>query len=547
MPIAAVVGLNRAASEVEAGIGPWLTETVARESRAVYELQVGAASVSWLRRRLTFDSVAILTRDTVNIARPQQLATLTGVLRSCEVQGVEVVRFVMRRGFDAKALRCNSGALFVRVPPRPVDSVEVPPSERRSFLVRMQAVELPAAVPVIRIGEVDFPSLAFDFRSARAGGGRQLFEVEKLRVHLTDFHTDPGDSASAARPLMSGVVEVSATNVFAKVGTIHGFRVAEARASVTDSTLEISNVVLDTAVSAADVRAARPWVHTLTRVGAATVIFRGFDMGALVLGDGVWARTLDVDSLRVIAAKETRRPANPHSPFRRTPQAWFAALGQTIAIDTLRVRDGLVSFSEIRAGRDRPGVVTFERISATATNLHHRDRRTNSGDVMTLVTRSYLQGEGQLDATFVMPFDSPGFAMRYFGTLGPMAADAINTITQEITAVKITDGRIAGIAYDVTVRDGVSIGTITPRYSDLSVSIEEEGSSGMLAGNGGVSRAARGVAGFAARRAIRSENPAQAGAVPRVGKVHFAKAPTAILPIFLWHSLRSGLMDVVRK
>jgi len=172
VPIAAVVGLNRAASEVEVGVGPWLTETVARESRAVYELQVGAVDVSWLRRRLTFDSVAILTRDTVNTARPQQLATLTGVLRSCELRGVEVVRFVMRRGFDAKALRCNSGTLFVRVPPRPADSVDVPPSERRSFLVRMQAVELPAAIPVIRIGEVDFPSLAFDFRSCRPNSVR---------------------------------------------------------------------------------------------------------------------------------------------------------------------------------------------------------------------------------------------------------------------------------------------------------------------------------------------------------------------------------------
>lgn len=542
-----MVGLSRAASEVEAGIGPWLTETVARESRAVYELHLGTANVSWLRRRLTFDSVAILTRDTVNFARPQQLATLTGVLRSCEVQGVEVIRFAMRRGFDAKLLRCNSGALVVRVPPRPADSVEVPPSERRSFLVRMQAVELPAAVPVIRIGEVDFPSLAFDFRSARAGGGRQLFEVEKLRVHLTDFHTDPGDSASAARPLMSGVVELSAVNVFAKMGTIHGVRIAEARASVSDSTLQLSDVVLDTAVSAADVRKARPWIHTLTKLSATTVAFRGLDLGALVLGDGVRARTLDVDSLRVLAAKETRRPVNPHSPFRRTPQAWIAALGQTIAIDTLRVNAGQVSFSEIREGRDRPGVVTFDRISATATNVSHRDRRANSGDVMTLVTRSYLQNEGQLDATFVIPLDAPTFAMRYYGTLGPMSARAFNAITQEITSVRVSDGQIAGISYDITVRDGVSIGTVTPRYSDLSVSIEDEGSSGLLAGTGGLSRAARGVAGFAVRRTIRSSNPERAGDAPIVGAVRFAKAPVAVLPIFLWHSLRSGLMAVVRK
>jgi hypothetical protein len=371
-----------------------LTEAVARESGAVYELRVGLADVSWLRGRLAFDSIAILTRDTVNLARPRQLATLTGVLRNCEVRGVEVVRLVMRRGFDAKALRCNTGELFVRVPPRQLDSVEVAPSEHRSFLVRMRAVELPAAVPVIRIAEIDFPSLMFDFRSARAGGGRQLFEVERLRVHLADFHTDPGDSASAARPLMSGVVEVSATNVFAKMGTIHGVRIAEARASVTDSALELRQVVLDTAVSAADLRKARPWVHTLTRIGAANMTLRGFDLGALVLGDGFRARTIDVDSLRVTSAKETRRPINPRSPTRRTPQAWFAALGQTVAIDSLRVHAGAVRFSEIRAGRDRPGVMTFDRITATATNVYHRDRRSNSGDVMTLVTRSYLQNQG---------------------------------------------------------------------------------------------------------------------------------------------------------
>jgi hypothetical protein len=128
-----------------------------------------------------------------------------------------------------------------------------------------------------------------------------------------------------------------------------------------------------------------------------------------------------------------------------------------------------------------------------------------------------------------------------------MPATALNAITQEITSVKVTDGQIVGIAYDVVVRNGVSMGTVTPVYHDLSISIEDEGSRGVLAGGGGFSRAARGVAGFAVRRSIRSSNPEHAGEAPVVGAIRFPRVPTAVLPIFLWHSLRSGLKDVVRK
>jgi hypothetical protein len=206
-----------------------------------------------------------------------------------------------------------------------------------------------------------------------------------------------------------------------------------------------------------------------------------------------------------------------------------------------------VTYSELRPERAKPGVITFGRINALATNFHHVDGRRTRDDRLSLTIESYVQDTGRYVATFDVPLDAPGYELTYRGTVGPMPISAINALTAYLFPVRVTAGQLRGIDYDVRVAGGTANGSITPRYTGLAVTMTEEGGSGILGSGGVVGDAARGIALFFARRGIHEDNPAADDSAARKGSVTHSARPIETLPSFLWHGLRTGLADAVRK
>ena len=166
---------------------------------------------------------------------------------------------------------------------------------------------------------------------------------------------------------------------------------------------------------------------------------------------------------------------------------------------------------------------------------------------MTLTARAQLQNVGRLDVQAVVPLDAPRFDMAFQGTLGTMPAAAFNAFVVETRALQIETGLVADVAFAVGVRNGVAVGTITPRFNDLAVSITRDGSDGILGGGGLLGGAARGIASFAAKRVLRANNPVRGTSVPLVGQIYHIFTPEETLIAFLWTGLRDGLLTVVKK
>jgi hypothetical protein len=153
-----------------------------------------------------------------------------------------------------------------------------------------------------------------------------------------------------------------------------------------------------------------------------------------------------------------------------------------------------------------------------------------------------------LDVQFAMPLDAPQFDMTFRGTLGAMPATALNPFVEEVLPLRITDGRVAGVSFSAAVNAGVARGRITPRYSDLSLSVMRRGSEGILGRGGVFGDAARGIASFVANQwKVRGNNPDNPTKPPRSGRIRRAFRSDQTLPAFLWASVRDGLLQVVRQ
>jgi len=529
----------------------WAVTTVAEKSGDVYRLEVAHVRFNFVLRRVIVDSIQVTTNRGVNMLRSRPLAAMRLTFHGCRISGVHLIRLALSGGLVAESFSCRAVKVLVAVPrglPPSAASTE-PRAARRAFLVVQQGLRLPSFAPRIRIGRVDLPHVALDFRLQHGGGaGDSRLELEHLQWRMSDLAIDPADSTAAARPLFSRTVELAAGNFVAHPDSGTAVRVGTLAASLTDSTLELQHVAFAPTLTDRAFRQSQRYRRGMmkTRIGRVTV--QGLDVGAFALGQGLRARRIQLDSLRLEIGSDRRRPSNPTRQRYRTPQGWMAAFDRTISVDSVLVRNSEIVYRERHAEHPQAGVITFARLDAVALNVRHVVGRRTAGDAMTLHATAHLQNVGRLDVQFVLPLDAPRFDMTFRGTLGEMPAASLNVFVRETFPLKISKGQIVGMSFRATVTNGVARGTITPRYNDLRVAVTRRGSSGIL-GNGGIlGGAARGIASLVGNwTQLRSNNPDDAEDAPRVGTIHHTLAPDETLPAFLWASIRDGLMAVVRK
>jgi hypothetical protein len=547
------VAVRRASWIVNQLLHDWAAGAIAQQSDSVYQFELSHARFNLALRRVTVDSISLTSRRAINERRPQSLPGLRLALYDCTISGVHFFTLIRRGGLVASSFGCLSGSFVIEVPRhvRSGGSPEASPTpaarasaRQRAFLVFQQGVRPPAYAPRIRIARVFFPRLALDVRLPRTAGGATRLELERLQWSMADLVIDPGDTTAAARPLFSRTIELVASNFITHPDHATELRVGRLRTSLTDSTLEVRDVGFAPSVSGAAFT--RQYHRDLIRLTVGRISAQGIDLGAFILGQGVRARRIELDSFRIDVTSDKPMPPNP--PRRHeTPQQWIANLDETLSLDSLRVRDGQVVYREHAAGRDHLGVMTFARIEAAVANVSHVVGRRTRGDPMTLSARAHFQNAGQLDARIEVPLDAPRFDMTFRGSLGAMPAQALNTFVVETNALKIESGQVAGIDLNVEVKSGLANGTITPRFNDLAVSVTRSGSEGILGSAGILGGAARTFASMAARTKLRADNPETPASAPRIGAIGHTFIPKETLIAFMSLSLREGLMSVVKK
>jgi hypothetical protein len=555
----AVLGLALLAVVAIAGLwwrAVWVTRqllrvdapaAVAEKSGNVYQVAVGRVRFNPASRRVTVDTIHVTTDSAANAARPRPRAGLRLSFQECTISGVRVFKLIFRQGLDADTFGCSAVTAAVNVPRGGPDSAGPSDDAERAFYALQQSLRLPASAPQVRVARIDFPQVALDFRLQRARGEARL-QLEHLRWLMTGFLIDPRDSTAAARPLFSDTVEIAAANFVGQLDSVTAVKVEALRLSLSDSTLEIRDVSFEPSQSDSAFARSHPYRRTLIRTETSRIAVHGLDVGVFLLRQGVRARRVQLDSLRMDVFSDHRRPKHPRRPPRLTPQRWIAGIERGIRVDTVLIRGGEIAYREHRPRHPKPGVMTFARLEAVATNVRHVVGRRTTRDPLTLYTTAYLQNQAKLDAQFSVPLDAPGFTMTFRGKLGAMPATSFNAFVEETFPMRLDKGQVAGITFEARVTNGVARGALTPRYKDLAVEVTGEGSKGILSTGGVIGEAARGVATFVGNLTeLRSDNPEDGETAPRVGTINHTFTPDQTLPAFLWKSIRSGLLAVVRK
>lgn len=287
----------------------------------------------------------------------------------------------------------------------------------------------------------------------------------------------------------------------------------------------------------------RRWRADRTALAADSIRAVGLEANAWMRTGEIVGRRVDVHGLDLDIATDKRLPARRSATVHRTPQGWVREVAPRFHLDTVQVA-GRLQYRERSADATATGVLRFERVRVTMTNLSSDPARMSDSTPLVVRADARLMGVGAFALNVHLPLLAPDFRMRYDGSLGRMPATAMNPFIVGIAPMRFKEGRILGIAFGATVTNGTARGQVRPRWDSLFVDITKtaSGGGGIL---GGLKRA---VTKFAANEfVLQSENSDAGDNPPKDGAIRHRWIPRETLLQFMWNGLRDALLPLVKR
>jgi hypothetical protein len=292
--------------------------------------------------------------------------------------------------------------------------------------------------------------------------------LRDLELKLTEIQIDTVTLANPVSALTNSRVSLAFDTAYHVLDdslyavTATGFR-AESR----DSVMEIGTIHLTPTLEAT------PFFGRLRQradrlgLSAGPIRIEGLDFAKYISDEALAIRLIEVDSLDLHVHSDIdldwgpkARPCRYHMGFSEIPVPF--------RIDTVRVNDGFIRYSELAKGSVSPGELTFEEVAGLITNL------TNDPDLMTPATPAVVNmtarlfGEGDMEATVRYPLLSPTLDFDVEASAGPMSLTTANRFASNVAGVEVTNGDLDSLWVGLESRDGKATGRVHMRYRDLS-------------------------------------------------------------------------------
>jgi hypothetical protein len=368
--------------------------------------------------------------------------------------------------------------------------------------------------------------------------GTALSALHGLDLELTDITIDLVTAANPARALANSRVRIAFDSASHLVeDSLYVIRAAGLRADSEESLVAIEGFSVIPTLEADPFFARLKQRADRIDLTAGPILIRGLDFHRYFAEDALYVRSVEVDSLDVHVFADINIEWGPKARACRYHNG-FAEIEVPMTIDTIRLVDTDVRYSELAKGAARPGELTFEDLSGVVVNVtNDREKMTHETPVVVDVTGK-LFGEGNVQARLAYPLLSPTLDFSLEASVGPMNMSTFNTFARNVVGVEVKKGRLDSLYMSKVSRRGQASGRIYMRYRDFDFRIFNR--------NTGKEMPWHTVAGFFGNLVVKSNNPGKPGDKPREGTIKYTCADKDIVFFeYLVGALASGMKGIV--
>ena len=226
------------------------------------------------------------------------------------------------------------------------------------------------------------------------------------------------------------------------------------------------------------------------------------------------------------------------SLIRPLLQGMLRKVKQPFIIDSLKIRNAYLYYSQKDVKSDTPGHIYLTDFNITGVNFTNVEKK--DGSMAKLFVDFRLMGQGRLDGSFYFPLmESQGSQFWFTLKTEKLDLTAFNPMVENLAGLTILKGKGSIDIPLVTANDTISMGSMLFKYRGLKISLYNRKKAKQLRGISSP------LVNFVLNDLVlRSNNPVWFRR-PRVGIVYFHRNRNKSIVNFVWKSTFSGIMSTL--
>ncbi|HEY9114109.1 MAG TPA: hypothetical protein VIN10_05375 [Bacteroidales bacterium] len=177
--------------------------------------------------------------------------------------------------------------------------------------------------------------------------------------------------------------------------------------------------------------------------------------------------------LHRIHADMSRDKAYPMKPglFKDMPQAEIRNASQIFTVDSLRVFDSYIAYTQRVIKSETPGEIFFDRFNIQLYNLSNDPRYVDSTTQMVLNANAYIMGQSRLDLSAYFRLLSPTDEFWFKASSEPIDLVCLNSMTENLMGMAISQGKGYIDNLKIEGDSGTAQGKMLFRYKKLKITL----------------------------------------------------------------------------
>jgi len=257
------------------------------------------------------------------------------------------------------------------------------------------------------------------------------------------------------------------------------------------------------------------------------------DIAALLQQDLLKADSIEVGALELHISTDLHLERDPEADNPKLINQIVQDLPVALQLGVLSIQDTDIRYSERAEKGVRPGTISFLNSQLTI-----RDIDTQSEQPAQVNAVTYLENHSEVNTELELTLGEGPLQLSGSGSLSSFDMTLLNTMLRDLMGIEISSGELHDFAFDITMHENESKGTIRAIYEDFEIlPIDQEDHT---AGFG------QELLGFAITELpLRSNNLPDDNGEPTDGDIDHERDPQKD-PFFKYfaESLLSGLIDI---
>lgn len=261
---------------------------------------------------------------------------------------------------------------------------------------------------------------------------------------------------------------------------------------------------------------------------------KDLDTEQLNRGEGISSRHILLNKAIFDIYRDKRLPS-PKGKNPPLPLDMLRNIPVHVSVDTISLQNSHIRYSERLEKAEEAGYIDFANLSATFCEVSNDEEKWRKGTYPTLHAEADVMGKALLSADFeFVPTDSSDHQF-ITGNLEPMDMQPLNEALVPLAFVRIEDGQILGLDFEMTLGENEAAGEVLLRYEDFKISLLNKEQNEETLGKKVLSLLVNNLK-------VKSANK---GEDLRTGKVEFERDKNKATFNYWWKSLLSGLKSSI--